>query len=112
MPPITTENCQEAYAQDPKVEVTPHGMWPVAIAATVKYQGDRRLPIVRILMCPATITVYKEEFPYGVILCNDSPPPNNMRMYEFRTVSGTGISEEVTLTNNAGWPWCNKVLLW
>jgi hypothetical protein len=110
---METENCKEVYdSTEDKVEVTPNGIWPIATAGLVKHQGERVLPIVRILMCPAIVTVYRTEFPEGVILCNDYPPPNNMKTYLFRTVLGTGSSEEVILTNNAGWPWCNKVLFW
>ncbi len=108
------ENCQELYQSEPKVQVTPIGIWPIATAGEVNHHGKSLgvLPIVRIYLCPATVTVNKSEFPLGVILLNDSPPPNNMATYDFRYVRDPTGSQQVFLMNNAGWPWCNKVALW
>jgi hypothetical protein len=109
---VPTENCEELYSEEKKVDVMPIGIWPIATAGEVQHHGTLTLPIVRIPLCPATVTVNRVEFPQGVILLNDAPVPNSMRNYLFRLVEGTGESQDVFIMNNAGWPWCSKTLIW
>jgi hypothetical protein len=115
---MPTEDCEAIYNTAKNagdvLQVIPNGMWPVAISGEVKRHGQSlgTLPIVRIFLCPATVTVDRTEFPMGVILLNDYPEPNNMTTYDFRYVENASATQQVFLMNNAGWPFCNKVVLW
>lgn len=87
-------------------------MWPIAVTGTVKWQGNPVLPIVRVRLCPATVTVTKTEYPEGVILLNDYPPPESVASQDFAYIEEAGESVQVDICANAGWPWCNIVILW
>ena len=94
-----------------QAEVHPDGPWPVAKTATVRC-GDgtyKSVPIIRIIMTPANLTVRKEEYPTGVILLNEIPPPENQ---EPITLPAQQSPEDlpVDVQRNAGWPSGSVVL--
>ena len=94
-----------------QAEVHPDGPWPEARTATVMFgEGTYRgVPINRIIMTPATLTVRKGENPIGVVLLNEIQPPENQEPITLPAkVSPEDIPVDVT--RNAGWPSGSVVL--
>ncbi len=94
-----------------KVEVHPDGPWPVAKVATVMFGEEtiKNVPIVRIELTPATLTVRKEEYPMGVVILNEIPPPENQEPITLPTKQSPE-DIPVDVQRNAGWPSGSVVL--
>jgi hypothetical protein len=105
----------EEHEKGNYVTVTPDTLWPIAVTGTIDRQGNPPviiIPIERVRMCPATVTVIRDEYPQGVLLLNDSPPPQGAAPEDFLYIEESGQSVEVEILANVGWPYCNKVVLW
>jgi hypothetical protein len=102
---------QEAIGMVDEAEVHPDGPWPEAKTATVKCgEGTyTRVPIIRITMTPANLTVRKEEYPTGAVLLNEIPPPENQEPILLPAQQPTG-DIPVDVQRNAGWPSGSVVL--
>ena len=88
-----------------EAEVHPDGPWPMAKMATVMFGGEthKKIPIIRIEMTPATLTVRKETYRDGAVILNEMLPPDNMEPIVLPiTISTEDIP--VNLQDDGGWP--------
>jgi hypothetical protein len=88
-----------------QAEVHPDGPWPVARTATVMFgEGTyKNVPIIRIGMTPANLTVRKESYVRGAVILNEIPPPENQEPITLPVM----MSREdipVDVQENGGWP--------
>jgi hypothetical protein len=88
------------------VTVTPYRIWPQAKFAKVTGGGKPRdhVPVVQIFWTPADLTVYKSQYPNGVIFINEEPIPSNANPIQLPEQATSQTQIQVTVTDNAGWP--------
>ena len=88
------------------VTVTPYRIWPEAKFAKVTGGGQPReyVPVVQIFWTPADLTIYKSQYPNGVVLLNEIPLPSNANPIELPEEATNQSQIPVNITDNAGWP--------
>ncbi len=88
-----------------QAEVHPDGPWPIAREATVMFGEEtiKKVPIIRIEMTPANLTVRKQSYVRGVVILNEIPPPENQDPITLPVMFSTE-DIPVDVQDDGGWP--------